>query len=478
MNLTKVRQNGKMPDHIQDYFETQAAVADQWKRRNWYYHKSVVDLVRFLVPEGRSVLEVGSGTGDLLAGLKPSHGVGIDFSEGMLRIAQSKYSGLEWRKGDAEDFALDEQFDYLLLSDLIGYVRDVERVFNNLAPLCKSRTRVIVTQYNYLWEPLLRLAQALKLKAPVPTQNWLSSDDIENLLYLAGFEVIKKGSKLLFPQYIPLLSNFVNKYIANLPLIRHLGVLQYFVARPIPTESQEYSVSVVIPCRNEKGNIEQAIVRLPAFGRSLEILFIEGNSTDGTLEEVKRVAQAYGRQRNLRWAVQDGKGKGNAVRNGFSMATGEILMILDADLTVAPEDLPKFYDAARLGKGEFVNGSRLVYSMEREAMRFFNLLGNKFFSLMFTWLLGQKIKDTLCGTKVLFKQDYDQIVAQRSYFGDFDPFGDFDLLFGAAKLNLRIVELPVRYHARTYGETNIQRWRHGWLLLRMVVFAMRKIKFV
>jgi glycosyltransferase involved in cell wall biosynthesis len=277
---------------------------------------------------------------------------------------------------------------------------------------------------------------------------------------------------------LPLFSDFVNKYIANLPLIRHLGVLQYYVARPIPTEPRECSVSVVIPCRNEKGNIEQAVLRLPTFGKSLEIIFVEGNSTDGTLEEVKRVAQAYGQQTNIRWAVQDGKGKGNAVRNGFSIATGELLMILDADLTVAPEDLPKFYDTARLGKGEFVNGSRLVYSMEREAMRFLNVLGNKFFSVMFTWLIGQKIKDTLCGTKVLFKEDYDMIVAQRSYFGDFDPFGDFDLLFGAAKLNLRIVELPVRYHARTYGETNIQRWRHGWLLLRMVVFAMRKIKFV
>lgn len=469
---------GKMPDHIQDYFETQAAVADEWKRRNWYYHKSVVDLVRFFVPEGRSVLEVGSGTGDLLAALKPSRGVGIDFSDEMLQIARTKYSDLEWRKGDAENLGLNEQFDYVLLSDLIGYVRDVEKVFQALGTICNSRTRVIVTQYNYLWEPVLRLAQGLKLKAPVPVQNWLSSGDIENLLYLAGFEVVKKGSKLLFPQFVPLFSDLVNKYIANLPLIRHLGVLQYYVARPIPREPKECSVSVVIPCRNEKGNIERAVLRLPTFGRSLEILFIEGNSTDGTLDEVRRVAQAYGQQRNIRWAVQDGKGKGNAVRNGFSMATGDILMILDADLTVAPEDLPKFYDAVRLGKGEFINGSRLVYPMEREAMRFFNVLGNKFFSVMFTWLLDQKIKDTLCGTKVLFKQDYDIIVAQRSYFGDFDPFGDFDLLFGAAKLNLRIVELPVRYHARTYGQTNIQRWRHGWLLLRMVVFAMRKIKFV
>jgi ubiquinone/menaquinone biosynthesis C-methylase UbiE len=467
-----------MPNQILDYFETQAAIADEWKRRNSYYHKSVIDLVEFLVPERQSVLEVGCGTGDLLAALKPSRGVGIDSSDNMLQIARTKYSELEWLKGEAENLTIDEQFDYLVLSDLIGYVRDVQRVFQQLGRLCKARTRVIVTQYNYLWEPVLRVAQALKLKAPVPVQNWLSSDDIENLLYLAGFEVIKKGSKLLFPKYVPLFSNFVNKYIANLPLVRHLGVLQYYVARPIPKEPKEYSVSVVIPCRNEKGNIEDAMLRLPQFGSSLEIIYIEGNSTDGTLDEVRRVAQAYGHQRHVRWAIQEAKGKGDAVRKGFAMASGDILMILDADLTVAPEDLPKFYDAIRSRKGEFINGSRLVYPMEREAMRFFNVLGNKFFSIMFTWLLGQRIKDTLCGTKVLFKRDYEQIVAQRSYFGDFDPFGDFDLLFGAAKLNLRIVELPVRYYARTYGETNIQRWRHGWLLLRMVMFAMRKMKFV
>src|SRR5260370_34101742 len=196
------------------------------------------------------------------------------------------------------------------------------------------------------------------------------------------------------------------------------------------------------------------MLRLPEFGSSLEIIYVEGNSTDGTLEEVKRVAEVYGQQRNIHGAVQDGRSKGDAVRKGFAIASGDILMILDADLTVAPEDLPKFYDAIRSRKGEFINGSRLVYAMEREAMRFFNVLGNKFLSTMFTWLLGQRIKDTLCGTKVLFKRDYQQIVAQRSYFGDFDPFGDFDLLFGAAKLNLSIVELPDRYYAKTSGSTN------------------------
>ena len=359
---------------VTSYFESQAVVLDEWKRRNWYYHAVVTELVKFLVPEGQSVLEVGSGTGDLLAALKPARGLGIDASDYMVQISREKYLEMDWRKGDAENLHIEDHFDYVLLSDLVGYLRDVEMAFSRLNSVCDSRSRIVITQYNYLWEPLLRLAQALKLKAPVPIQNWLSSADVENMLYLAGFEVIKKGSKLLFPKHIPLLSAFLNKFVANLPVMRHLGVVQYYVARPIATEPKDFSVTVVIPCRNEKENIEQAILRLPEFGTSLEIIFVEGHSTDGTLEEVKRVAELYGRQRNIRWVVQDGKGKGDAVRKGFAMASGDILMILDADLTVAPEDLPKFYDAMRWGKGDFINGSRLVYPMEREAMRFFNVL--------------------------------------------------------------------------------------------------------
>jgi glycosyltransferase involved in cell wall biosynthesis len=175
---------------------------------------------------------------------------------------------------------------------------------------------------------------------------------------------------------------------------------------------------------------------------------------------------------------QQSKGKGGAVREAFAAASGDLLFILDADLTMPPEQLPKFYEAMRSGTAEFVNGVRLVYPMEDQAMRFLNMVANKSFSLAFSWLLGQPIKDTLCGTKAMFRADYEAIARHRAYFGDFDPFGDFDLLFGASKLNLRLVDMPIRYAARTYGETNILRWRHGWLLLRMVIFAARRLKFI
>lgn len=461
---------------LKEYFDRLASERDKWRRRNWYYHETIKNLCQFIIPPQSNVLDVGCGTGDLLNSVVPARGVGIDFSSRMVSLAAQKYPRLEWCVADVEVLKLGESFDYIVVSDLLGYLVDIERSFHTLKTVSHKRSRLVITHYNYLWEPVLRLTEFLRLKARTPLQNWLSPHDIENMLLLAGFEVIKRGNKMLLPIYLPILSSFINRVVANLPILSRLGLIQYVVARPLPEAKKDYSVSVVIPARNEKGNIENAVKRLPRFGTTQELIFVEGHSTDGTLDEIKRVADLYAVRRDIKWAVQKGKGKGDAVRWGFEMAQGEMLMILDADLTVAPEDLPKFYRAMASGQGEFINGSRLVYQLEHESMRFLNILGNKFFSLMFSWILGQRIKDTLCGTKVLFKSDYKKIAANRWYFGDFDPFGDFDLLFGAAKLNLKVVELPVRYQARSYGTTNIRRWRHGWLLLKMVFFAMWKIK--
>jgi ubiquinone/menaquinone biosynthesis C-methylase UbiE len=460
------------------YFDNSALRRDKWKKRNWYYHAALKDLIQFLIPQGQSVLEIGCGTGDLLQHARPKRGVGIDISHKMLTLAKDKYSHLEFIENDAEKIDIREQFDYVFASDLIGYLEDVEKFFRQLSKVTDSKSRVVITYYNYIWEPFLKLAEALRLKQKQPRQNWLSSKDIENVLYLGGFEVIKSGTKMIFPVYIPLISAFLNRFVGNLPLIDRFGLIQYLVARQIPRDGREYSVSIVIPCRNEKGNIENAIKRVPRLGIYTEIIFIEKGSSDGTYEEIERVAGEYGDRKNIRYMKGEIDTKRDKVRQAFEAARGDILMILDADLTVRPEDLPKFYRAIASGRGEFINGSRLVYQLEDASMRFLNILGNKFFSVMFSWLLGQRLKDTLCGTKVLFKKDYELIAKNRHYFGDFDPFGDFDLLFGAAKLNLKIVEIPIRYQARTYGSTNIQRWRHGWLLLKMTFFAMRKIKFV
>jgi SAM-dependent methyltransferase len=462
------------------YLDGQAAESDRWKARNRYYYEQIERILRFHVPPGASVLEIGCGTGDLLHALAPGRGVGVDLSQKMVEIARARYPGLAFFAGDAEDLPVSGKFDYVILSDMLGYLEDVQRAFEELHKVCHSRTRVIVTYYNYLWEPVLRLGERLGMKRPQPMQNWLAPGDIRNLLSLSGFQTIRKGYKLLLPVRVPLLGAFCNRVLSNLPLLRKLCLVHLVVARPAPDPVPEDSLScsVVIPARNERGNIDGAVARTPRMGRHTELIFVEGNSSDGTAEEIERVIAANPGLDIKLVRQGTGVGKGDAMRKGFAAATGDVLVILDGDLTVPPEDLPKFFRALAAGGGEFINGSRLVYPMEEQAMRFLNTLGNKFFGVAFTWLLDQPFKDTLCGTKALYRNDYDRIAAGRSYFGEFDPFGDFDLIFGAAKLDLKIVEVPIRYRERKYGTTQISRFRHGWLLLRMCVFALRRIKFV
>ena len=443
------------------------------------YHEHLERIYRFNVPRGARVLELGCGNGDLLAAVEPSLGVGVDFSGETVRRARARHPELTFVEADAHELpALAQTFDTILLSDLVNDLWDVQGFLLGLGPVTHRRTRVVLNVHSRLWELPLVLAQRLGLAQRTLEQNWLTIEDLRNLLELSGFETIRCWQEVLWPFRVPLLTPLCNRFLARLWGFRHLALANFMVARPAPRPlANEPVVSVVVPARNEAGNIPEILDRVPDMGAGTEIVFVEGHSTDGTWEAIEtEIASRPGI--DARALRQTGEGKGDAVRFGFEAARGDVLMILDADLTVPPEDLPRFYEAIRSGKGEFVNGVRLVYPMERRAMRFLNLLGNKFFSLAFSWLLGQPIKDTLCGTKALHAADYELLARGRSYFGDFDPFGDFDLLFGAAKLNLDLVEVPIRYRERTYGSTNIQRWRHGWLLLVMCFFAAGRIRFV
>lgn len=461
------------------YFNSVAKEREKWRKRGAYYHKQLEKYIQYLIPSNSSVIEIGCGTGDLLAALNTRRGLGIDISPKMVEVARKQFPDLQFEVGDLENLQIKEMFEYVVLVETIGHVDDIQLAFEKLHKVCKPETRVIIVYYNYLWEPVLKFAEAVGLRMKQPLQHWLPLDDISNLLYLNDFEVIKKEYRFLMPLYIPLVSIFFNKFLANMPFFWKLSLNQVLIARPkgIRKPSKEVSCSVIIPCRNEKGNIEQAVLQTPDMGKSTEIIFVEGHSQDGTLNECERVKNKYP-EKDIKVFVQKGKGKYDAVKKGFSHAKNDILMILDADLTVPPENLPKFFDAIVSGKGEFINGTRLVYQMEDQAMRFLNILANKFFSRAFTYILEQPIRDTLCGTKVLWKEDYLKIVEGRKYFGDFDPFGDFDLLFGASKLNLKIVEIPVKYRERTYGTTQINRFRHGLILLKMVFFALGRIKFI
>ncbi len=459
------------------YYNEIAPKRDKYKKWNRLYYRTIYKYYTFTIPQGSKVVEIGCGTGDLLYRVRPSVGLGIDFSEEMIRIAREKYPQLEFRVADAEEMDLNEKFDYVIVSDLLSSLHDIQAALKNIRKLCHNQSKVVFSSYNYIWEPLLKFGELIRIKQKQPLQNWLTVKDIENLLYLEGFEPIKLERKLLIPKYIPILGFIFNRIFANLPGLNSLDLINFLTAKPLVNERAEYSVSIVIPARNERGNIENAILRTPKFGTHQQFIFVEGNSSDNTFDEMLRVQKKYDDMDILVFR-QSGKGKGNAVREGFERATGDVLMILDADLTTPPEDMPKFYDAIARGRGEFINGCRLVYPMEKQAMRFLNFMGNKFFGWFFSYLLGQRLKDTLCGTKVLFRQDYEKIQANRAYFGEFDPFGDFDLLFGAAKLNLKITEIIVRYREREYGSTQISRFRHGWLLIRMSFFAAGKIKFI
>ena len=439
----------------QTHWDTIARKRDSWRGMGGWYHHRLAEIYRFLVNPGQRILEVGSGAGHLLAAFEPEYGLGIDISAELLERGKRDYPQLDFVQADAHDLsAISGTFETIILSDLVNELWDVQQVLEQLKPLCKPRTRIIFNFYSRVWELPLHITQ---------------------LLNLAGFETIRAWQEILWP--LPL-GGFANKILARLWPFREFALSNFVIARPQPQRAEkEPKVSVIVPARNEAGNIKTIIERLPKMGQETELVFVEGHSQDETYAAIERELAAHPATPSL-LLQQTGVGKADAVRLGFEKASGDVLMILDADMTVPPEDLPRFYEALVSGRGEFINGVRLVYPMEEQAMRTLNFFGNKFFSLAFSWLLGQPIKDTLCGTKVMYKTDYELIAANRSYFGDFDPFGDFDLIFGAAKLNLKIVDLPIRYRERTYGSTNISRWKHGLLLMRMVAFAARRIKFI
>lgn len=441
------------------------------------YRRILGNYYRFLIPEASSVLEIGCGSGELLQHLPNRSLAGIDLVEEQVNAAKRNLPEGQFACAAGETATFDQTYDYLLLSDTLNEAADVQQLLENSHHAAAPATRLVLNIHNTLWRPILGLSTLLGLKPKRPQQNWLSSDDLRNLLDLAGWEMVRSDARILVPHELCGLGSLINKFIA--PLLPFACLSLFFVARPkqLAKPADSLSVTVIIPARNESGNIEAAIQRTPNMGQSTEIIFVEGNSQDDTWDMIHSCIEKYP-ERDIKAYQQPGKGKGDAMRLGYAKATGDIIMILDADLTVPPEDLPKFFEAIQLGHCEFVNGVRLVYPMEDEAMRFLNMCGNKFFSMLFSWLLSMPVKDTLCGTKVFSKSHYELIEANRSYFGNFDPFGDFDLIFGAAKLNLKIRDLPIRYQSRTYGEPQIDRWRDGMLLIRMAAFAARKIKFL
>ncbi len=483
------------------------------RRRNIYLHRYINRLIGQIVLPRAKILDIGCGDGLLLGTLAPELGVGVDLNPDLIEHASKSYPQLRFHACPIEeyDFKAHETFDYIILSGVIQQVYDIHNLLVKIRPLCHARTRLIICSYSRVWQPFIRLAELLGIKCPVPEESWIPPNELENLLYQHDFQIIRHQPSILLPFGVPVVSNAINRWAAPLPLLRHGCLVNICIARPLnspvcagetntpaaggandselsPRASStmasdnsaklQTSVSIVVPLRNEAGNVGPLLKRIPKFADRQEVIFVEGHSTDNTWDVVNEAVANYQGDMILSVHRQTGKGKRDAVRLGFAESTGDVLAILDGDISVPPEELPRFFELIQSGKAEFANGSRLVYPMESEAMQFLNMIANKGFGYAFSFLLGQSIRDTLCGTKVLRRMEYDRIAANRAYFGDFDPFGDFDLLFGAARLNLKITDVPVHYKQRVYGSTNISRFRHGLMLIRMCLFAARKICFV
>jgi len=474
-------------DLIKKHFDKLSKYRDFWITKSKGFYSEDFKAMQEFIPPNSRVLEIGSGNGHLIAGLKPSYGLGLDISKGMIEEAKNKYSNINFMEVDVDEYNylknINEDFDFIIISDTIGYFDDIEKTLLSLHKLCNSDTRVIIAYYSPFWEPILNIAAFLKLKMPELPKALLSETDISSFLKSANFDTVTKQKKIIFPFTFMGLGRIINRYISCLPIFSFFSIRQYVIARSLEVIKKDLptSASIIIPCRNEKGNIRNAIERLPLFTKDIEIIFVEGSSKDETWDEVQKVIKdkKYIKKGfHMKAIQQKGVGKANAVFEAFSLASKEVLIILDGDLTVSPEDIPKFWKKISSGEAEYINGSRLIYPMENEAMRFLNYIANKLFSILFTWLLGQRYTDTLCGTKVIKKKHYDRACIRNKEFGDFDPFGDFFIIFGAARLNLKMLEVPIRYKAREYGETQISRFSHGFLLIKMVIFAFFKLKAI
>jgi len=368
-----------------------------------------------------------------------------------------------------------EQRTAILLNATLNHHCDIQALFTELKQRLARTSRVLVVLYNPYLRWLYSLANRLGVRRGELPDTFVVRSDLENMARLAGFEIVWERNTAYVPFRLLGIGELLNRLLPLVPLLRWLSLTYLAVLRPV-IASTPSGLSCVIPARNERGNIENALRRFPELDCEVEIIFVEGHSSDGTWEEIQRVARAYGDRFRIQAHRQTGTGKADAVRLGFARATQPLLAILDADLTMPPEMLPRFYRAYCEGLGDFINGSRLVYPMEGGAMRFLNRAGNVFFAKTLSWVLGARFGDSLCGTKMLARHDYRRIQAWREDFGDFDPFGDFELLFPAALLALGSVDIPVRYQARTYGSTNIRRFRHGWQLFQMTLISFWRIK--
>jgi SAM-dependent methyltransferase len=443
---------------VRDYFDRAAFSYGKRQRKFYSFHRGIADFYASIIPEGMAVLEVGCATGGLLNLLKPREGVGIDISSAMIGLAKNKYPHLSFFCASLSDFASYGPFDYIVLSNLLDYSDDLMDLFRLLKPRLAPHTKIIITTVNPLWQPIIWFLERSGLKERDPLRNFITNRDVINILNILDYETIEYGYRLPVPFYIPFFSGLLNRLISRLPVLNNLCLLQYIVAR----DRQPYrcsSCSVIVPCFNEEKNIQACLNSLPEFGAETEIIVVDDGSTDATADRVREIASVMPSVRLISYAPN--RGKGYALQVGFKECRGDVVIILDADMSVSPREAPRFFAPIAEGKAEFVNGTRMIYPIEKRAMSFLRFAGNKFFGIVMSILMGQRNTDVLCGTKSFLRRYLPYIRMGRC------RWGDFDLLLGAAKLKMKMVEMPVHYNARVAGKSKMRLLRDSLHFLKV-----------
>lgn len=457
---------------VEKHFDEIAPDYDYWKKKNSYYYSTIKAFISRIIPPGWRVLEVGCGTGEVLAAIQPSRGVGIDISLEMVNIASRKFPQHTFIHSPVENLQLEEKFDYIIMVDVVDHVYDVMDVFGSLYRFCTPTTRIILTTINPWWEPVLSWMEKIGAKMPEGPHNFIEKGTLRKIFEMMDFTVSYSGFLLLFPKRIPVLSYLANSLGVRIWGLNRLASAQYMIIQPMTANKTDlgYGCSVIIPCYNEEDNIEEAIRRIPRMGRETEIIVVNDGSTDNTVAKIKSLQAGIPHLKLIDHKAN--RGKGYAVRRGFEAASQEVLMILDADMSTPPEELPLFFEPLNKGICQFVNGTRMVYLMQDQAMRTLNLFGNKIFGGLMSFLTQQSLTDTLCGTKAMYKRDLPRI-----QWG-LDRWGDFDLLFGAARMGSKIMEVPVHYMTRKSGESKMKTFRHGFHLLWACFRGFRELIFI
>ena len=341
-------------DEVRRARDSSASERVKWLKRAAFFHAEDLRFLKFQIPDRLRILELGCGNGHLLAALNPSIGLGVDFSQALIDEARVTYPHLSFMVGDIDDDdfinSLPGPFDVILIADTLGELDDCQRLFESLHDHCSRDARLIIVYFSHMWYPALKLAELLRLRMPQPAQNVLAPADVRGIAELADFETVKTEIRMLTPIGLLGLGRLINRFVAPFPLIRNLCLRHYSVCRSLGQTDEVSSATVVIPVRNERGNIAAAVQRISRFVDDLEIIFVEGHSNDGTWEEIERVIANYP-GRDIKAMRQPGRGKADAVFAGFDAARGDVLMILDGDLTVPPEQLSKFWQAILFRQG-------------------------------------------------------------------------------------------------------------------------------